>query len=172
MTVMPDIRGPTVQLAPQGLAFEDLFEAQYLRLARAMYLLSGDRSEGEDLAQEAFATVYERWAKVGVMESPTGYLYRTAVNLYRKRHRTRRRTSLSTSEQTSDPAEIAEHRAAIRSALAALSASQREALVLVEFLGLDSVEAASVLGISADSVRARIHRARDLLRRRFGGVDG
>jgi RNA polymerase sigma-70 factor (ECF subfamily) len=52
----------------------------------------------------------------------------------------------------------------IRRALALLPVSQREAIVLVEWLGLTDVEAGSVLGVSAGAVRVRISRAKASLR--------
>ena len=70
-----------------------------------------------------------------------------------------------------DPALTAERRAAIREALLSLSAEQREALVLVEWLGFSPADAARILATSAESVRARLHRARSSLQRRFGGSD-
>ncbi len=48
---------------------------------------------------------------------------------------------------------------------------QREALVLVEWLDLDIIEVAELLGITQASVRGRLHRARRALRERFGGSD-
>ena len=42
------------------VSFEEFFLASYQRLGRAMLLLTGDRSEAEELAQDAFVWVYER----------------------------------------------------------------------------------------------------------------
>lgn len=50
-----------------------------------MFLLTGSSSEAEDLAQEAMIPVYERWEHVSMMDAPTGYLFRTALNLERER---------------------------------------------------------------------------------------
>src|SRR2546428_3542908 len=69
------------------LDFRAFFEAEYRRLARAVYLLTDDIAEAEDVAQEAMVRVYERWERVRAMDSPTGYLYRTAMNLNRSRLR-------------------------------------------------------------------------------------
>ena len=68
-------------------AFEDLVEAESTRLYGALCLIARDRFEAEDVMQEAFLKVWELWDRVRVMEDPTGYLYRTALNLYRKRLR-------------------------------------------------------------------------------------
>jgi RNA polymerase sigma-70 factor (ECF subfamily) len=56
-------------------------------------------------------------------------------------------------------------------ALASLPRSQREALVLMEWLGFSADEAGGILGIDSSSVRGRVHRARNALRQRFGDVD-
>jgi len=102
-----------------------------------------------------------------------GYVYRTAFNLNRNRLRRlarslRRRTDL---EPENDPASEVETRNEIRRVLAILPASQREALVLVEWLGYSAEEAGRLLGIGPASVRGRLHRAREGLRQRFGGSD-
>ncbi|MGH2637435.1 MAG: RNA polymerase sigma factor, partial [Actinomycetota bacterium] len=49
--------------------------------------------------------------------------------------------------------------------------TQREVLVLVEWLGYTAEEAGGVLGIEPASVRGRLHRARKSLRARYGGSD-
>ena len=130
-----------------------------------MYLVTGDPAEAEDLVQEAMARAYERWDRVGSMEAPAGYVYRVALNLHRRR---RRRASLQVlltrpAAPASDPAEIAEAHVEALRALATLSPEQREAVVLVEWLGLSAEEAGGVLGIRPASVRGRVHRARQAL---------
>jgi RNA polymerase sigma-70 factor (ECF subfamily) len=51
-------------------------------------------------------------------------------------------------------------------ALADLPPGQRAAVLLVEWLGLDSTEAAKILAVRPASVRSRVHRAKENLRRR------
>jgi RNA polymerase sigma factor (sigma-70 family) len=145
--------------------FTDLFEAESRRLGKAMYLLTGDRAEAEDLAQEAFVRVYERWNTVGAMDSPAGYLYRVALNLWhRQARRLRRLPGLPAGTGAMDPAVSVEARSEVIRLLLALSPEQREAVVLVEWLGLTAEEAGRALGIDPSSVRGRIHRARLALR--------
>jgi len=154
-----------------GRSFEQFFEAEYPTLARALLLLTGDPVEAEDLAQEALARAFERWARVGQMDSPAGYVYRTALNLHRKRlrHLRVRARQVLRSGGAEDPAGVVASRMEVQRALRAVSREQREALVLVEWLGLDPQEAGAVLGIEAVSVRGRLHRARAALREQLGG---
>jgi RNA polymerase sigma-70 factor (ECF subfamily) len=119
------------------------------------------------------ARAFERWSRVGLMESPIGYVYRTALNLHRKRLRHLRVLArrLFAPAPVDDPAGAVESRLEVQRALRALSTEQREAMVLVEWVGLDAEEAGQVLGIQAVSVRGRLHRARAALREHLGGSD-
>lgn len=100
------------------------------------------------------------------MESPQGYLFRTALNLHRSRVRwlASRARQVLQNTTSPDPAEVAESRDRIARALAALPAGQRVAVVFVEWLGMDPEEASAALGIRPGSVRARLSRARAALR--------
>jgi RNA polymerase sigma factor (sigma-70 family) len=153
--------------------FEGFFRGHYPTLCRALVLLTGDVLEAQDLAQEALARVYERWDRVGEMDSPGGYLYRVALNLQRKRVKRRSRAAVvgPASSGGADPAEVIEARAEVARILGALPLGQRQVLVLVEWLGLDASEAARVLGIKPASVRVRVHRAKTALRGQFGAAD-
>jgi RNA polymerase sigma-70 factor (ECF subfamily) len=144
--------------------FERFFAEEYERLARALFLLTGDGAEAEDLAQEALVRLLERWDRVGKMASPTGYLYRTALNLHRSRRRRVRRSRVPRGEERPNPIETVEDRDELGRALAALPVDQRAALILVEWLGLSSTEAGAILGIEPVSVRVRIARAKRALR--------
>jgi len=148
------------------LSFEEFFQAEHVRLGRALYLLTGSAAEADELTQEAMVRVYERWDRVRKMESPQGYLYRTALNLHRSRLRwvaTRARHILQPAASP-DPAELIQRRDSLDRALASLPSGQREAVVLVEWLGMGQDEAASVLGIKPGSIRARLSRANAELR--------
>jgi RNA polymerase sigma-70 factor, ECF subfamily len=158
-------------------SFEEFFDLHYQRLLRAMFLATGDRHEAEDLAQDAFVRVYERWDRVRGMEQPDGYLYRIALNLRRSRLRrlatATRRLLGGRSEEAPDPATGATERDVLRRALAALPDSQRDAVVLVEWLGMTDAEAAEILGVTPVAVRVRISRARPtLLEHLRGASDG
>ena len=147
------------------VGFTDFFRAEYETLLRAMYLLTGDRYEAEELAQDAFVKAYERWERVVRMDNPTGYLYRTAVNAHKSALRRIRNSARRTlTSGMSDPISESDDRDRLRRALVALPANQREAVVLVEWLGLSDVEAGQALRISPGAVRVRISRARASLR--------
>jgi RNA polymerase sigma-70 factor (ECF subfamily) len=135
--------------------FESFFRTEYRSLWQALLLLVGDAFEAEEIAQEAMTRVLERWDRVGTMESPTGYAYRTALNLQRKRIRrlavrARRRFA---PVPVVDIGPEASERHDVRRALASLPEGQRAAIVLIDWLDMDTDEAAHVLGIKPASVR-------------------
>jgi RNA polymerase sigma-70 factor, ECF subfamily len=146
--------------------FERFFQDEYEGLSRALYLVTGSRTEAEDIAQEAMVRVFERWDRVMSTRSPVGYLYRTALNLYRSRlRRAAVRLRRGTPETAHlDPIAEAEDRDELGRLLAHLPDGQREALVLVVWLGMTDDEAGSVLGIEPVSVRVRVSRAKATLR--------
>src|SRR5215213_163457 len=124
-------------------AFEAFYEAEARTLFRRMWLVTGNRAEAEELMQDAFLSVWQRWDRVGEMDDPVGYLYRTAMNLFRKRYR---RAVLTLRKTTSvdlrrDEFKTAEDRSVVAQALVGLAPRQRAALVLTELMGFSSAEA-------------------------------
>jgi RNA polymerase sigma-70 factor (ECF subfamily) len=155
------------------LGFEEFFQAEHVRLARALYLLTGTAAEADELSQDAMVRVYERWDRVRQMDSPQGYLFRTALNLHRSRLRglASRARHIVQATPSPDPAELVQSRDILARALASLPTGQREAVVLVEWLGMDHEEAATALRIKPGSVRARLSRAKADLRRMLEDED-
>jgi RNA polymerase sigma-70 factor, ECF subfamily len=148
--------------------FESFFRDEYARLVRALYLLTGSKAEAEDVAQEAMARVYERWGRIQRMASPTGYVYRVAMNLQRRRVRLLARRGSVGTPTPEDPTGAADTRSDVMRAMRELSPAHREVLVVVTWLGMGTPEAARVLGIKDSSVRARLSRARAALKEQLG----
>ncbi len=146
--------------------FEGFFDRSYEPVLRAMFLVAGGRLEAEEVTQEAFVRVYERWEAIRDRPNPAGYAYRVALNVHRSRSRRLRLAARRIVQpQPSDPLDAVEARDELRIALANLPWGQRAALVLVEWLEMTDVEAADVLGITPGAVRVRLSRARKALRR-------
>ena len=156
----------TGEIARQPVAFEAFFEAERVRLQRAIYLLTGNAEEAEEVLQESFIALWERWDRVGSMEDPTGYLYRTALNRYRSRlRRVGRAARLAIGQAHGrDGFAEAEDRVEIARALAALSPRRREAIVLTELLEYGSAEAGRLMGVADATVRRLAQDARADLR--------
>ena len=158
---------------PTLIDFEDLVHAEHAGLYGALCLIIRDRGEAEDVMQEAFLKVWERWDRVQGMDNPAGYLYRTALNLHRKRRRRasvaiRRAVGLGTSR---DSLADVETRDAVVRALGALTPRQRESVVLVDLLEYTSEEAAELMGIAAATVRVLASQGRAAIRENPGDAD-
>lgn len=145
--------------------FEEFFETERPRLFRALLLITHDSYDAEELMQEAFVRVWERWDRVGAMDNPAGYLFMTAMNLHRSRLRrvvTAAKRAIRSGDAPDPFDEVATHDAAVRS-LAVLTPRQRAAAVVTELLGYSSEEAGRILGIRAGTVRSLNVQARKTL---------
>jgi RNA polymerase sigma-70 factor, ECF subfamily len=146
--------------------FEEFYESEHGGLFGALSLLTGSRHEAEDVMQEAFLKIWERWDRVKAMENPPGYLYRTAMNVFRMR---RRRAAVAARRfvrhlARSEDLERAEARHEVDRALLQLSPRQRAAVVLTELLEFDSNAAGRVLGVRPTTVRKLAQQGREAIR--------
>jgi RNA polymerase sigma-70 factor (ECF subfamily) len=156
---------PEMSVDPPA-SFEEFFHLERDHLFRVMFVITKNRHEAEDLSQDAFARVWERWDSVGAMENPAGYLHRTAMNLFRNRYRrallaARRGVGITKQE---DAFEVVDDRHVAMQALSSLAPRQRAAIVLTEVLQYTAEEAGSMLGIRAATVRALHFQARSALK--------
>jgi RNA polymerase sigma-70 factor (ECF subfamily) len=159
---------PEIVSEPQS--FEAFFEVESPALFLRLCLITGNRHEAEEVMQDAFLSLFERWERVRDMEDPTGYLYRTAFHAFRRRSRRAvlavRRTVGLTS--TVDEFAAADDREVVSQALAELTRRQRTALVLTELLGYGSEEAGRMMGVRASTVRALATQGRSKMREVLG----
>lgn len=147
-------------------SFEEFFDAERARLFGALSVMTGNRHEAEEIMQDAFLRVWERWDRVSAMDEPVGFLYRTAMNLYRKRLR---RAAVAMRKATNllppdDALAVVETRDQATRLLRTLTPREREALVLTAYLGYSTEEAGRLLGIKANTVRVLTARARASLK--------
>lgn len=163
---------PQAARSVRGGSFEEFFREHHRRLFQAMYLLTGSVPESDDLAQEALLRIFERWERVSRMQRTEGYLYRTALNLHRSRLRraARWRRRLASEIATDDPTPHADTRLDVRRALRSLPPGQREAIVLVDWVGFSPEEVGRMVGSPPGTVRSRLHRGRRALHKTLGGA--
>jgi RNA polymerase sigma factor (sigma-70 family) len=167
MTEQIAVPGASLDELEASGTFEVFYQAEARTLFRRLWLVTGNRAEAEELMQDAFLKVWERWDRVGGMDDPVGYLYRTAMNLFRNRYRRavlaiRRSVGLTPSR---DDFSDADDRHTVRHVLATLPPRQRAALVLTEMLGFTSKEAGNALGVTDATIRSLTRHGRDAFRR-------
>jgi RNA polymerase sigma-70 factor (ECF subfamily) len=159
--------------AARAQAFEEFVLAEHGRLYSALCLITRDRHEAEDIQQEALLRVWERWDRVGTLEDPTGYLYKTALNVFRRRMRRAAlalKRTMWLAPPRDDIADIETHDQVVR-ALSRLTARQRSCVVLTDLLDYSSEEAGKILGIRASTVRVLSSQARSSLKQAEGDGD-
>ena len=158
-----------VNLARNGQrrAIETLFRKHQDELYRfALNLVWFDRAQAQDLAQDTFVVALEKLSTLREAASVRSWLLGIAYNIYRndlRRAATRRQSAvLATAiadepRQTDDLAAAHEEHDLLQRALAKLAPGQREALYLREILGCSYGDTATILGISENAAKNRVH---------------
>lgn len=150
------------------LSFSDLYRQHAGAVYRLAWLLTGDRSDAEDLTSEAFARALAGEGRI-VQATVRSYLYAIVRNLANSRLR-RPTVEVADADRIADtadaepgPEQLAELRQRLIRASAGLSTlreCERQVLVLCGLHGLDTAEVADALGLAPGHVRVRLHRAR------------
>lgn len=152
------------------LEFDRFFRDTHRRVLAAMYLVTADRHEAEEIAQDAYLRLYERWDRVRGLEDPEGYLLRTAMNVFRDRFRRAarvvRRGLATAAPAPADDLRAVEDRDELVRMLQPLAPRQRAAVVATSILDMSADEAGRVLGMKASTVRALASRGRSQLQHR------
>ena len=151
--------------------FDDFFREEHERLFKSLYFVTGSRADAEELMQDAFLRLWERWDRIDTIDDPTGYLFRVSMNLFRSRYRraslaVRRMFSLAP-DATDDLAAV-ETRDEVVRLLRGLEPRQRAAVLLTSMLDYSAAEAGQMLGLRASSIRSLTTRARARMRHEVG----
>jgi RNA polymerase sigma factor (sigma-70 family) len=137
--------------------------------------LTGDRSAAEELTAQTFERALRAWSRFDAARgSARTWLCQiarsTALDHFRAEERRRRREGLYALREPQEAEETffaAGLSPALASALASLSAGEREVIALRVLLGLDGGSAARMLGISSTACSTRLSRALTKLEERM-----
>jgi RNA polymerase sigma-70 factor (sigma-E family) len=170
-TVLTALASPPAEGVPidADSALELLHEEHYARLVRLSVLLLGDVGRAEEVVQDAFVAVYQRWDRLEGADVPA-YLRQAVVNRSRSALRHRQVVSRHPPVPPSDGPGADEpvlrdvRRTAVLEALARLPRRQREVMVLRHYLDLSEKEIAATLGITAGAVKSHASRGAARLR--------
>lgn len=122
----------------------------------------GDRTAAEDIAAEALARAYAHWSRVATLDWREAWVLRVTGNLALDQLR-RRRPALGP-PLAHDFEDSAALRMALSDAVGRLPRRQQEAVVLYYLAGYSEADVARTLGISPNSVKTHLRRAREVLR--------
>jgi RNA polymerase sigma-70 factor (ECF subfamily) len=148
--------------------FDAFYIATVRRVVLYLYAACGDRSDAQDIAQEAFARAWQHWSKVAEYDDPEAWVRTIAWRLMINRWRGLRRWVAARArmgppvEATGSPSP---DRVAIVDALQKLPKPQRQAVALHYLLDMPVNEIAASTGTPAGTVKARLSRARTSLAR-------
>jgi RNA polymerase sigma-70 factor (ECF subfamily) len=158
------MRGLEVPGVP--LSFDEFFLNQHESLFRAMYFVTGDRQDAEELMQDAFLRLWERWDQVGEIEDPEGYLFRVALNGFRMRLRRAKVAArhLTSANPPADPFDDLDLKEDLRRMMLQLTPRQRAALMLTDIYGYSSEQAGHMMGIRPTTVRVLASQGRTALK--------
>ncbi len=162
-------------LAGDPAAFEAIVRRWQTPLVNLAWRFCRDRQRAEEMAQEAFLRAWRNLAQWRGDSAFSTWLFAVATNLYRTELHRIPATMLSLDEIAEPPdarASAAGYEAAsrdesIRRAVLALPAKYRDAVLLFYFHEQDVPAAARTLHIPEGTVKARLFRARELLRSKF-----
>ena len=143
--------------------FDGLFTAKQVPMVRLATLLVGSPAIAEEVVQDAFVAVSERWDSV---DHPGAYLRTSVVNGCAQvlRRRTIEQRYRAARVEVAD-SEIPEQLIELRRALDRLTDRQRLVVVLRYFADLPDAEIAEALGVQPSTVRSLSHRAVAALRK-------
>ena len=150
------------RLAVREGDLDELFRQRRRPMVQLAYTLTRDAELSNEIVQDAFLQLHEKWARV---DNPAGYLRTTVVNSCHSHHRHLRVVREAPTEHVAPPAEIGAVDDELAQAIARLPFSQQAVLALRYFCDLDDVAIAATLGIGRATVRTRVHRGLDRLRK-------
>jgi RNA polymerase sigma factor (sigma-70 family) len=163
--------------------FAVLFDRHAPHIHRYLARRAG-RQVADDLVAETFLTAFAKRDRYDLGYSDARpWLYGIATNRVGQHHRDEARQYRIMQRAVAEP-EVPDHadrvaagvtaqatRALLEAALAALSAGDRDVLLLIAWEQLTYQEVSRALAIPAGTVRSRLHRARTKVRQVLAGTD-
>jgi RNA polymerase sigma-70 factor (sigma-E family) len=162
---------------PAGSELTALFRSHHLDLVRLATMLTGDRSTGEDVVQDAFERVHAAWDRLaGSGGVGLSYLRTAVINGSREVHRRRKVARRHEIREPDEAGQVsaeqavlgAERHREVAAALARLPRRRREVLVLRYYLELSEAEIAQTLNVSPGTVKSSAARGLAALAKSLG----
>lgn len=166
-------------------AFDELVDAAAGRMLAVARKMMPTEADAEDAVQDAFLSAFKSLERFDGRSKLTTWLHQITVNACLMKLRSKRRRPEKSMDallpefvndghqkepqkrwhtEASGGIEEKELHALVRSRIEELPEQYRVVLVLRDVEGLDTEETAAVLGVTLDTVRTRLHRARQALK--------
>src|SRR5256712_7658114 len=172
MTGLPDARAAAGQLIRQATggdleAFEELVRRLQRRVYGFAYQHLRDLDEAHDLTQEIFVKLFRNLARYDAERPFEPWFWKLAANttINYRRKRVPTPTDQSADQQVSEAApSVPAHDPTLVDALAQLDPAYRLPILLHYYADLPLEQVAQSLNLTVPAIKARLHRARPLLR--------
>jgi RNA polymerase sigma-70 factor, ECF subfamily len=145
------------------------------------YRLTRNEADASDLTQEAFIRVFRAWRSFKPGTSFLSWIYRIVTNLHRDELRRRKGRYQEEIPEANEPQQFGSGRPLavqpieeyldgylsepVSKALSELTAEQRQIVLLADIDDFSYQEIGEIVGCSVGTVRSRLHRAREQLRK-------
>jgi RNA polymerase sigma-70 factor (sigma-E family) len=144
-------------------------------LLRLAYTLTGNRSDAEDVVQDALARALPRWSRITRADDVDAYVRRMVINAHTSWWRRWKRRESPVAELhdsvVDPPGDAFDDRRRLWLACQALPEVQRTAVVLRYYEQLEYAEIAELTGVREGSVRSRVSRGISALRESMGELE-
>ncbi len=155
-------------------AFNDLVNRHKEKVRNLIYLNLGSTSSIDDISQEVFLAVYRKLKQFRFQSQFTTWLYTITINKIRDHIRKQKIMSVFSAFSSDDTENIVEPGSfkenfdvneLVRDAVAKLPRKLKEPLILRDFEGMSYQEISDATGIETGTVKSRIFRARESLKK-------
>lgn len=143
--------------------FEEWYLRTHPRLVTSLVVFAGDVDVGRDAADETAVRALERWSRVGAMESPDGWAFRTGYNIVKRRAR-RVQLERRLLRRIAPTPPVDGPTGELWAVVAGLPPRQRTAVVLRHVAQLTEPEIAEVMRVSRGTVSSTLRAAHRNLR--------
>ena len=142
--------------------FEQVFRSGYPSVLRTAYLILHDKGRAEEVTQDAFLRLYERWSTAVKYDHPLAWVRTVAVrDAIRRAERERRQTVLSVVADQESRDQVPD--LDVLDAVAALPPRQRAAVAMYYLDDRPVEEIAVLMQVSASTVKQHLFQARGRL---------
>lgn len=147
-----------------GSAFAAFYARDFAAIALIAGTTAGDRSSGEDIAQEAFNRAHREWDRIAAFDKPGAWVRRVAINLALTRRRSIGREAKAVLRLGGRlRPTVDDHRhgdPAVWAAVRELPPRQRAAVALHYFEDRPVAEIAELLDCTRSTATSHLHKAR------------
>lgn len=156
--MMEHVRAATLRRS-QATSVEALFRAEYAGMVRLAFTLVGNNAEAEELVQDSFAEVHQRFSEI---RRPGAYLRSAVVSRCRS---LLRRRQMMQSHAPEPPADLPGDAGELWDVLHRLPEDQRMTVVLRYYGRYRASEIAELLDMPAATVRSHVKRGLAAMRK-------